>query len=163
MRRSPLLILVLAALALIGALAAPSGRASARPALSDTDPPVNETHIFQGEINRRGKPVGYHSRPGGRDPAGARVERIVQGPNRLGVYVAQVEIRGRDGEWLRKVSTFYPDAMSRREVVRTILHAYERRTTGGSEKFRGPSGKGFTIEGYYQNGRINTAWPIFQR
>lgn len=163
MRRSLLLTFVLAALALIGAFAGSAGRVSARPALSDTDPPVNETHIFQGEINRRGKPVGYHSRPGGRDPAGARVARVVQGPNRLGVYVAQVEIRDRDGEWLRKVSTFYPDAMSRREVVRAILHAYERRTTGGAEKFRGPSGKGFTIEGYYQNGRINTAWPIFQR
>lgn len=163
MRRSPLLIFVLAALALIGALAAPAGRAWARPALSDTDPPVNETHIFQGEINRRGKPVGYHSRPGGRDPAGRRVVRVVQGPNRLGVYVAEVEIRDRDGGWLRKVSTFYPDAMSRREVIRAILHAYERRTTGGAEKFRGPSGKGFTIEGYYHDGRINTAWPIFQR
>jgi len=29
-------------------------------------------------------------------------------------------------------------------------------------QFRGPSGQGFTIEGWYQNGRINTAYPIFQ-
>jgi hypothetical protein len=167
MRRSPLLILVLVALALGWALRAPSGalgvaRASAA-TLSDTDPPVNEAHIFQGEINRRGKPVGFHARPGGRNPSGARVTRIIQGPNRAGVYVAEVEIRSRDGRWLRKTSTFYPDSLSRRDVVRAIVHAYDRRQGGGAEKFRGPSGKGFTIEGYYQNGRINTAWPIFQR
>lgn len=159
MRRSSLLVLVLSALALGWALWEPFVAAAS----SDTDPPVNETHIFQGEINRRGKPVGFHSRPGGRNPAGARVSRIIQGPNRLGVYLAEVEIRDRGGRWLRKTSTFYPDALSRRDVVRAILHAYDRRTTGRAEKFRGPSGKGFTIEGYYQNGRINTAWPIFQR
>ena len=165
MRRSPLLILALMALALSWTPGVPSWTAAAagRVSLSDTDPPVNETHIFNGEINRRGKPVGFHSRPGGRNPAGARLSRILQGPNRLGVYVAEVEIRARDGRWLRKTSTFYPDALSRRDVVRAILHAYGRRTTGGAEKFRGPSGRGFTIEGYYQNGRINTAWPIFQR
>jgi hypothetical protein len=162
MRRSPLLVLVLVALALGWALRAPAGAATPS-RLAVTGPPVNEAHIFQGEINRRGKPVGFHSRPGGRNPAGARVTRIIQGPNRLGVYLAEVEIRNREGRWLRKTSTFYPDTLSRQDVVRAIRNAYGRREGGGSEKFRGPSGKGFTIEGYYQNGRINTAWPIFQR
>jgi hypothetical protein len=129
---------------------------------SSTAPSVNEPHIFKGEINRRGKPVGFHSRPGGRNPAGARVVRILQGPNRDGVYVAQVEIRDEDGRWLRKTSTFYPDRLGRADVLRAIQSAWRGRTTGRAEKFRGPSGLGFTIEGYYQNGRINTAWPIFQ-
>jgi len=128
---------------------------------SATDPPVNETHIFEGQINKRGKPVGFHSRPGGRNPANARVVRVTDGPNRSGVYTADVEIRD-GGRWLEKGSTLYPDAMSRREVIAAILHAFRERT-GGGEKFRGPSGRGFTIEGYFQNGRINTAYPIFQR
>jgi hypothetical protein len=139
-------------------------RSSRQPAeqWSRTSPPVNLAHIFEGEINKRGKAVGFHSRPAGQNPANARVARIVDRPNRLGVYTAEVEIRS-GGRWLAKRSTFYPDRMDRAAVVQAILSAFENRASGGSEKFRGPSGRGFTIEGYYQNGRINTAYPIFAR
>lgn len=139
-----------------------AGADRSRRELSATEPPVNLAHVFEGEINRKGRPVGFHARPGGRNPANARVARVLEGPNRLGVYVAAVEIRDRQGGWLDKRSTFYPDQMSRQQVVAAILHAWRRRTTGNAEKFRGPSGLGFTIEGWYQNGRINTAYPIFQ-
>jgi hypothetical protein len=164
--------LTLAALFLVGGEAAWSrsrhSRQGGRPAeeWSRTSPPVNVTHIFEGEINARGKPVGFHSRPGGRNPQGARVVRIVDRPNRAGVYTAEVEIRsGPDSgsAWLPKRSTLYPDRLSRDAVIQAALHAFAARTTGGAEKFRGPSGQGFTIEGYYQNGRINTAYPIFTR
>lgn len=161
MRRVPTLA-VLAVLAVLALLPlARADRPHRAPALSKTAPPINLTHIFEGEINRKGRPVGFHSRPGGKNPAGARVVRVLDRPNRLGVYTAEVEIRTPDGRWLEKRSTFYPDRMSRDEVVTAILNAYRRRSTGSSEKFRGPSGLGFTIEGYYQNGRINTAYPIF--
>jgi hypothetical protein len=138
------------------------GRSRSEARWSRTSPPVNETHIFQGEINRRGKPVGFHARPGGRDPQGARVVRIVDGPDRRGVYVAEIEIRNGEGRWLRKRSTFYPDSMDRAAVIQAVLHAWRGRTTGDSDKFRGPSGRGFTIEGWtLDDGRINTAWPIY--
>lgn len=131
---------------------------------SETDPAINLAHVFEGEINRRGKPVGFHSRPGGTDPAGARVARRISGPNDLGVYIAEVEIRNAAGRWLRKTSTFYPDNMSRDEVVAAILHAWEERRDLGGDKFQGPSGEGFTIEGYtLDDGRINTAYPIYKR
>ena len=143
-------------------LFSPAGDAERRgPVLSDTAPPVNLTHVFDGEINRKGRPVGFHARPGGRNPPRARLVRVLDGPNRSGVYTAQVEIRTQDGRWLEKRSTFYPDRMRREEVVAAILNAYRRRSTGAAEKFRGPSGHGFTIEGWFQNGRINTAYPIF--
>lgn len=136
---------------------------------SPTRPAVNETHLFEGEVNRRGKPVGFHSRPGGRDPRGARVVRVVDGPNRAGVYVAEVEIRDPEsGRWLRKRSTLYPDSMRREQVIGAVLNAWEHRTTGDAERFRGPSGRGFTIEGYLlpdgddHRVRINTAWPVFR-
>ena len=45
---------------------------------SPTHPPINETHVFEGEINNNGNPVGSHSRPGGHDPANARVVRVTQ-------------------------------------------------------------------------------------
>ncbi len=140
---------------------------------SDTDPAINLAHVFTGEINRRGKPVGFHSRPGGTNPVGARVTRRVSGPNALGVYIAEVEIRNGAstsgakapaGRWLRKTSTFYPDSLSRDEVIAAILHAWEERRDLGGGKFQGPSGEGFTIEGYaLDDGGINTAYPLYKR
>jgi EndoU nuclease-like protein len=169
-------------LALVAALSLAELLEPDSPALAShwtsTRPAVNEAHLFEGEVNRRGKPVGFHSRPGGRDPRGARVVRVVDGPNHAGVYVAEVEIRDPEsGRWLRKRSTLYPDAMRREQVIAAVLNAWEHRTTGGSERFRGPSGRGFTIEGYLlpdgddrrerrerrdDRVRINTAWPIFR-
>lgn len=157
-----LLVLLLAAFLPLAGVARPARPERPQGTLSATEPPINLSHVFAGEINRKGRPVGFHARPGGRDPSGARVVRVLEGPNRQGVYVAIVEIRGRHGGWLEKRSTFYPDRMSRQQVVTAILHAWRRRTTDRAEKFRGPSGLGFTIEGWFQNGRINTAYPIFQ-
>jgi Bacterial EndoU nuclease len=156
----PVLVLLLLGLLDGGGVFARSPSRS--PSLSRTSPPINLTHIFEGEINKRGKPVGYHSRPGGKDSANARVTRIVDRPNRSGVYTAEVEIRS-GSRWLSKRSTFYPDRMDRAAVIQAVLNAFKNRGSGSSEKFRGPSGQGFTIEGYYQNGRINTAYPIFTR
>lgn len=157
-------VLALAALLLVQGEALSRSRsrgARADEKWSRTSPPVNVTHIFEGEINKRGKPVGFHSRPDGRDPGNARVTRIMDRPNRAGVYTAEVEIRS-GSRWLPKRSTFYPDRLDRQAVIQAILNAY-RNSRGGGEKFRGPSGQGFTIEGYFQNGRINSAYPIYTR
>ena len=141
-----------------------SARAADDAQWSATDPPINETHIFDGQINKRGRAVGFHARPAGKDPANARVIKIERGPNRFGVYEARVKIRKSFfHKWLAKRSTMFPDAMSRQAVIEAILHAYRNRATGDSVKFRGPSGLGFTVEGYLlRGGRINTAYPIFQ-
>lgn len=126
---------------------------------SDTAPPINLTHLFAGEINRRGKPVGFHSRPNGVDPQGSGVVRVVDRPDRSGVYTAVVwiERRGRT-----KFSTFYPDRLTRAQVIAAVLSAFRKGRRSG-ENFRGPSGLGFTIEGYFQGGRIQTAYPIYSR
>jgi len=130
---------------------------------SSTTPPVNMVHIFEGEINRRGRPVGFHSRPGGKDPANARVVAVIDSPNRFGVYTAKVEIFSSGDQWLSKRSTFYPDKMDREGVIAAVLHAYQNRVTGDDEKFRGPSGAGFTIEGYLLGDKINTAYPLYTK
>ena len=160
-------VLALAALLLVQGVALsrshsrPQGAARPDEEWSRTSPPVNVTHIYEGEINKRGKPTGFHSRPGGKDPANARVVRVTDRPNRAGVYTAEVEIRS-GSQWLPKRSTFYPDRLDREAVITAVLNAFQKRS-GGGEKFRGPSGQGFTIEGYFQNGRINTAYPIYTR
>lgn len=128
---------------------------------SDTEPAINQAHIFEGDMNRRNKPVGFHSRPGGNDPEGARMVGIVEGPNRTGVYIADVEIRDKNGRWKKKRSTFYPDRLGREQVVAAVLHAWKAREKLPQGKFRGPSGEGFTIEGFTLDDRINTAYPIY--
>lgn len=132
---------------------------------TDTEPAINATHIFYGEINRRGKPVGFHARQEGDDPATAKVVRISAGPNQAGVYTADVEIwDSREKKWKRKFSTFFPDDLTREEVIESILKAHRDRATAGGKRWEGPSGRGFRIQGYYTNdGRINTAYPIYER
>ncbi len=130
---------------------------------SDTQPNVNQWHIFDGEINRSGKPVGFHSRPGGQDPHNARIKSIRDKPNRAGVYTANIEIK--DGnQWKGKFSSFFPDSMSREDVLDAVLNAYNNSNNPKAQPFEGPSGLGFSIQGYTANkGGINTAFPIYVR
>jgi len=132
---------------------------------SKTQPEINLTHIFSGEINRSGKPTGFHSRPGGVSPKTARLNRIKGKANRVGVYTAQVEIFDqKESRWKSKFSTMFPDNMSYSQVIERIVHAYKNRRTGSKEPWRGPSGKGFQIEGYMsRRGGINTAYPVYVR
>lgn len=140
-----------------------SGSEPDYPKWSKTEPNINQWHIFAGEINRSGKPVGYHSRPGGQDPAGARVKSVRDRPNKAGVYTAAIEIR--DGQqWKEKFSSFFPDSLSRNEVLQAILNAYENSDNPNAQPFEGPSGLGFSVQGYTSSrGGINTAFPIYVR
>jgi len=127
---------------------------------SSTNPEINLWHVFDGEINRRGKPTGYHSRPGGVDAANARVVSIKDKPNRAGVYTANIEVRDGD-QWKSKFSSFFPDSLSQQEVIDVILHAFNK--SDKQQKWEGPSGLGFNIQGYTTNrGGINTAFPVYR-
>lgn len=130
---------------------------------SNTSPKINQWHVFEGEINRKDKPVGFHSRPGGRDPANAKIVSIKSGPNNAGVYTATIAIK--DGQqWKEKFSSFFPDSMSVDDVNAAILHAYKNSKNPSKQPWSGPSGLGFEIQGYTaSNGDINTAFPVFVR
>ena len=137
------------------------------PALSgkwtNTEPPINLVHIESGEINHRGEAVGYHHRPNGLDPPGTRILGILQPPDAKGIYRARVALRDPATDaWVQKkgASTFFPDTMSRSEVVDAILDAFHHAQTSNGGQFVGPSGTGFVIEGWYQNGRISAAYPL---
>lgn len=128
---------------------------------SSTTPEINLWHVFSGEINRKNKPTGYHSRPGGVDAANARLVSIKDKPNRAGVYTANIEVR--DGnQWKPKFSSFFPDHLSQQDVIDAILHAYGK--SNKQQKWEGPSGLGFNIQGYKTSqGGINTAFPVYRR
>lgn len=130
---------------------------------SSTTPAINLHHVFEGEINRKDKPVGYHSRPGGNDPDGARLVRVKDKPNRAGVYTATISIRDGD-QWKEKFSSFFPDSLSQQEVVGAVLNAYRKSSDKKKQPWQGPSGLGFDIQGYTMSkGDINTAFPIYRR
>ena len=129
---------------------------------SKTSPAVNLHHVFEGEINRKGKPVGYHSRPGGQDPDGARLVKIRDKPNRAGVYTAIIAVRDQ-GDWKEKFSSFFPDTLSQQQVVDAVLNAYRNSSDKKKQPWQGPSGLGFDIQGYtLSGGDINTAFPIYR-
>jgi hypothetical protein len=128
---------------------------------SDTDPQINLWHVFEGEINRKGKPVGFHSRPGGKDPKNARLVSIKSVPNKAGVYTAMIEIRD-DDHWKEKFSSFFPDKLNKRAVINIILHAFENSPAPNKQPWTGPSGTGYSVQGYTSSrGGINTAFPVY--
>jgi hypothetical protein len=155
---------VLLVLILLLTPAGPLFGRSTRQQWSRTSPEINLSHIFEGAINSRGKPTGFHSRPGGRDPRHARLKKIKAGPNRRGVYTAKVEIYDpQSGRWKEKFSTFFPNTMNRQQVIEAVLHAWKQRKKSRGNKWEGPSGRGFTIQGYLnRRGNINTAYPLYR-
>jgi Bacterial EndoU nuclease len=128
---------------------------------------INKTHIFQGEINRRGLAVGYHHRLNGKDSNNAKMVKITGLPNRQGVYIGRVEIRNpANGQWISKLSssTFFPDQWSQEQVLNEIQGAFASANKS-KEPWQGTSPSGLKIEGYYNKSTntINTAYPIYRR
>jgi len=140
-----------------------SSRPAKLPHWSSSNPEINLWHIFEGEINRKGKPTGFHSRPGGSDPENARVLSIKDRPNTAGVYTANIEVRD-GGQWKPKFSSFFPDSLSQQEVIDVILNAYKNSKNPNKQPWSGPSGYGFQVQGYTSSrGGINTAFPVYNR
>lgn len=169
MTRWRLVVLVLA-LVLTGFAAAAAKLvdcAADRPQWSASVPPVNLRHVFCGEVNRRGRAVGYHALGGAREPGEARIAAVTAPPDANRVYAARICLEpeappSAAGPPLCKLSTLFPDDWSEAEVLAAILNAYRRGAVDGRGKWRGPSGRGFDIEGWLLPGeeRINTAWPL---
>ncbi|WP_169568959.1 EndoU domain-containing protein [Sneathiella limimaris] len=134
------------------------------PRWSDTHPQINLTHIFEGEINKRGKATGFHHVSNPEEPQKARIQKILSGPNRLGIYTAIVEIFGpADKLWKSKFSSMFPNDVSKPTIVGLILKAFQDSEKRNAGKWRGKSGAGYFIEGYLlPNGKIVTAYPIYE-
>jgi hypothetical protein len=88
-------------------------------------------------------------------------------PDVNGVYTGKVEIKDQvANNWVAKKaeSSFYPDKLSRQEVVESIESAWASKTSFNSAtgRFEGPSGHGFDVQGYFRDGEIKTAFPLRQ-
>ena len=117
-------------------------------------------HIFEGDINRKGRAGGYHY-----DMVEGTSGSIIEGTkspalNDAGVYEAKVKVK----ETLKKAnggkSTFFPDHMSPQEIVDTINEAYSNMELIEGSRYSGTSRNGIDIEIILNSeGKIITAYP----
>lgn len=120
------------------------------------------SHIFEGDINRKGRAGGYHY-----DMVEGTSGSIIEGTkspalNDAGVYEAKVEVNGILKKANGGKSTFFPDHMSPQEVVDTINEAYETRVfdTNSRNKYEGISKNGMKITMYLDfEKKIISAFP----
>ena len=120
------------------------------------------SHIFEGDINRKGRAGGYHY-----DMVEGTSGSIIEGTkspalNDAGVYEAKVEVNGILKKANGGKSTFFPDHISPQEVVDTINEAYETRVfdTNSRNKYEGISKNGMKITMYLDSEKkIISAFP----
>ncbi len=143
---------------------------------------INQKHLFCGEWDRN-RPKGFHSRPGGMNPATVADFAIQDKASAAGIYTGRWSYQGHPGR--NKFSTLFPDNCSAEQVLNSITHAVDHQHacpvgapdwtlcgfnqpdagTGAveGEKYCSVNNQRFTI-GFAppKNGRINTAFPLFE-
>ena len=118
------------------------------------------SHIFEGDINRKGRAGGYHY-----DMVEGTSGSIIEGTksptlNDAGVYEAKVEVNGILKKANGGKSTFFPDHMSPQEVVDAINEAYSNMELIEGSRYSGTSRNGIDIEIILNSeGKIITAYP----
>jgi len=160
-------------------LAAAEVACPAEPHWSGTEPSMNIDHVFCGEV-KRNRAKGFHSRPGGENPATVESFVLGEAADARGIYSGTVTLSNPEGDNPSKFSTMFPDNCSQHEVMKSILHAYEhpqacpegapgwatcglnRPEQGGTGYCVGKdAGLRFTIAfATLKNGKINTAFPL---
>jgi Bacterial EndoU nuclease len=143
---------------------------------------MNQRHLFCGEWDRN-RPKGFHSRPGGMNPATVADFTVQDKANAAGVYTGRWSYKGHPGR--NKFSSMFPDTCSVEQVLNSIAYAadHQRKCPVGapdwtlcgfnqpdtaadeteSGKYCSVNNQRFTI-GFAppRNGRINTAFPLFE-
>lgn len=114
-------------------------------------------HILEGEVNKRGKAVGYHCEniP---TKKGTIIESTRSKVNDNGIYRAKVIV---DGVPKVAKSTFFPTTMTPQQIIDAINEAYNTRVSTPTDEFIGTTSYGFKIGMYLDNDHITTAYPKF--
>ena len=118
------------------------------------------SHIFEGDINTKGRAGGYHY-----DMVEGTSGSIIEGTkgpvlNDARIYEAKVEVNGMPKKANVKKSTFFPDHMSPQEVVDAINEAYSNMELIEGSRYSGTSRNGIDIEIILNSeGKIITAYP----
>ena len=120
-------------------------------------------HILEGEINPRGKAVGFHSEalP---NPSGKVVSGTASNPNKQGLYDGIVEVNGVLKTSNGGRTSFFPKTWSAQQVIDEINFAYANKTfvEGSRNTYTGLSTDGIEIEMFIDSfGKIISAYPVY--
>ena len=116
-------------------------------------------HIFEGQVNARGKAVGYHYE-GIEGTSGNVIPGTESSVNNIGVYKAQVEVNGIPKTANGGFSTFYSKNLSPQQVVDAINEAYSNceLKLGTRNTYQGVANNGMKIDMFLdQSGKIISA------
>ena len=120
-------------------------------------------HILEGEINRRGKAVGFHYE-GFPTTKGSIIEGTKSVPDNLGIYTGKVKVNGIEKISNGGQSTFFPENWTAQEVVDAINEAFANKefVQGTRNTFIGELSNGMQIEMYIDNAinKIISAFPV---
>ncbi|WP_208018046.1 WXG100 family type VII secretion target [Bacillus arachidis] len=114
-------------------------------------------HIFQGEVTKKGKAVGFHYE--GAEGSKGKIVGRIEGPDDFGVYKANVEI---DGKPKNAKSTFFPKDMTQQQIVDLINEAYANKEISRNNIYRGVASNGMRIEMQIKKGKIISAYPVYE-
>lgn len=118
-------------------------------------------HIFEGQVNARGKAVGYHYE-GIEGTSGNVILGTESSINKFGVYKAKVEVNGIPKTANGGFSTFYSKDLSPQQVVDAINEAYSNceLKIGTRNTYQGITKNGMKIDMFLnQNGKIISPFP----
>ena len=118
-------------------------------------------HIFEGQVNARGKAVGYHYK-GIEGTSGNVIPETESSTNNFGIYKAKVEVNGIPKTANGGFSSFYPKSMSRQEVIGRINEPSRNRVYIRGNTYSGLTSSGMEIEMFLdKNGKIISAYPVY--
>ncbi|MEQ3340943.1 EndoU domain-containing protein, partial [Clostridium butyricum] len=119
-------------------------------------------HILEGEINKRGKAVGFHYE-GFPTTKGSVIEGTKSTPDNLGLYTGKVEVGGVPKTSNGGQSTFFPENWTVQDVVDAINEAFTNKefVQGTRNTYRGKTVSGLKIEMYIDDvtNKIISAFP----
>lgn len=118
-------------------------------------------HILEGEINQKGKAVGFHYE-GLPCKKGKVIEGTETRPNAYGVYEAEVEVSDVAKVSNGGKSSFFPKKWTAQDVVDAINEAYEDRTFINGNTYEGLTDEGIIVRMYLDNkDLIISAFPVY--
>ncbi|SDX29374.1 Bacillus transposase protein [Listeria ivanovii subsp. londoniensis] len=118
-------------------------------------------HIFAGEVNRKGKAVGFHSEtiP---DSPGKVIQETKSKPNKNGVYEAKIEVNGIPKKSNKGKSSFFPENWTAQKIVDEINHAFSNKSHIDGNIYLGEASNGIKIQMYLdKQDKIISAFPIY--
>lgn len=117
-------------------------------------------YLFEGRLDDTARAIGYHYQSSW-DTTGSIIPGQEIRTGKFGVYHAEVQVAGIQKS---EGSSFFPDSMSRQDVIDAINEAYANRMPyPDGDGYLGVSDGGMKIMMYLkENGKIEAVYPLYE-